>query len=321
MAARQIVWYSQPFPASPHSRMSRRVKWIAVLVFVPVAWGYNWVVMKRALAYAGPFEFSAVRFVLASLCLFAALAVLKRPWKVRPISGVILAGLLQTAGQFGLMMLALETGPAGRSAVLDYTMPFWVVLMAWPLLDERPSRLQLLATAVACTGLVLIFAATARSGQTKAALLATLAGFSWATGTVIARRLLTRSSMDPLALAAWQMFFGGLALAVAALVAPEGPIIWSPHFIVLLFYCVVPATALAWLFWFSLLQRAEAGLASLSVLATPVLGIVFSALELGEKPRGLEILGMGLIALALLIVGPVTVRAVQRRHAAVGGKA
>jgi len=299
--------------------MSRRAKWIAVLVFVPLAWGYNWVVMKRALAYAGPLEFSAMRFVLASLCLFAALAVLKRPWKVRPIFGVIWAGLLQTAGQFGLLMLALVTGPAGRSAVLDYTMPFWVVLMAWPLLGEKPSRLQWLATAVAGIGLALIFGATARSGQMNAALLATLAGFSWATGTVIARRLLTRSSIDPLALAAWQMLFGGLALALAAFVAPERPILWSPYFIFLLLYCVVPATVLAWLFWFALLQRAEAGLASLSVLATPVLGIVFSAVELGEKPRGLEIIGMGLIAVALLIVGPVTMRAVQRRQVEIRG--
>jgi hypothetical protein len=128
--------------------MRGRLKSVAILVFVPVAWGYNWVVMKKALAYAGPFEFSALRFVLASLCLFAVLFLLKRPIRVRPMSGVIWAGLLQTAGNFGLTMWALLTGPAGRSAVLCYTMPFWVVLIAWPLLGERPSRLQWLASAV-----------------------------------------------------------------------------------------------------------------------------------------------------------------------------
>ncbi len=292
--------------------MSQRVKWTAILIFVPVAWGYNWVVMKRALAYSGPFAFSAIRFVLASLCLFAALAVSKRPFKVRPIWGVIWAGLLQTGAQFGLAMWALLTGPAGRSAVLDYTMPFWVVLMAWPLLGERPSRVQWLATLVACIGLVLIYAASSGSGNANAAVLAVLAGLSWATGTVIARRLLTRSSMDPLALAAWQMLFGGLALLVAAVVAPGRPITWSPYFFFALFYTTIPATALAWLFWFALLQRTEAGLASLTVLATPVLGIVFSALELGEKPRGLEVVGMVFVAVALLIVGPLAFLSTQR---------
>ena len=42
--------------------MRGRLQSVAILVFVPVAWGYNWVVMKKALAYAGPFEFSALRF-------------------------------------------------------------------------------------------------------------------------------------------------------------------------------------------------------------------------------------------------------------------
>jgi drug/metabolite transporter (DMT)-like permease len=295
--------------------MSPRVKWFTILVFIPVAWGYNWVVMKKALAHSAPFTFSAVRFVLASFCLFAALAVLKRPFRVRPVASVILAGLLQTAGQFGLVMWALLTGPGGRSAVLDYTMPFWVVLMAWPLLGERPSRVQWLAAFVACIGLGLIYAASSGSGNATAAVLATLAGLCWATGTVIARRLLTKSSMDPLALAAWQMLFGGLALVVAAVAVPGRPIDWSPYFFFALFYTIVPATVLAWLFWFALLQRTEAGLASLTVLATPVLGIVFSALELGERPRGLEVVGMVFVAVALLIVGPLAVLTAHRARA------
>jgi drug/metabolite transporter (DMT)-like permease len=77
---------------------------------------------------------------------------------------------------------------------------------------------------------------------------------------------------------------------------------------------VVPASALAWLFWFALLQRTAAGLASLTLLATPVLGIVFSALELNERPAGWEILGMTLIATALLIVGPLAMGNVQWRR-------
>ena len=300
-------------------QMSERARWIAILVFVPVAWGYNWVVMKKALAYSGPFAFSALRFVLASVCLFAALAVMKRPFKVKPISGVIWAGLLQITGNFGFAMWAMMTGPAGRSALLCYTMPFWVVLMAWPVLGERPSRAQWLATGVACIGLVAIFASSAGNGTVLAAALATLSGLSWGTGTVIARRLLTKSSMDPLALVAWQMLFGGLALGVAELIVPGRPIVWTPYFFFALLYTAVPAGVLAWLFWFVLLQRTEAALASLAILATPVLGILFSAAELGEKPSGLEVLGMALIAVSLAIVGPLATRSAQSRRAVSSG--
>ena len=288
--------------------MSGRLKWIAVLVFVPVAWGYNWVVMKRALSYAGPFEFSAARFVLGSICLFAVLAMLGRPVRIRPLGAVFWAGLLQTGGNFGFLMWALTTGPAGRSALLCYTMPFWVVLLAWPALGERPSRPQWLAAAVACAGLALIFLSGGGGGSTQASGLATLGGLSWAGGTLIARRLLTKSTVDPLALTAWQMLFGGLALTAAALLAPARSFVWSPYLFFALAYTIIPASVVAWLFWFTFLQRTEASVASLTLLATPVLGIIFGALELGERPRGLELLGMALITLALLIIGPLAVR-------------
>jgi len=288
--------------------MSRPLKWIAFLVFVPVAWGYNWVVMKRVLSYAGPFEFSAARFVLGSICLFAVLAVLSRPIRIRPLGAVFWAGLLQTGGNFGLLMWALTTGPAGRSALLCYTAPFWVVLLAWPALGERPSRLQWLAAAVACAGLALIFWSGGGGGSTRASVLATLGGLSWAGGTLIARRLLTKSSVDPLALTAWQMLFGGLALTAAALLAPGRGFVWSPYLFFAFAYSIIPASVVAWLFWFTFLQRTEAGVASLTILATPVVGIIFGALELGERPKGLELLGMALITLALLIIGPLAVR-------------
>jgi hypothetical protein len=45
-----------------------------------------------------------------------------------------------------------------------------------------------------------------------------------------------------------------------------------------------------------------------------VLGIVFSALELNERPAGWEILGMTLIATAQLIDGPLAMGNVQWRR-------
>ena len=271
--------------------------------------------MKKALLYAGPFEFSSVRFVLGALCLFALIKALRRPLRIRPVGPVVWAGLLQTTGTFGFATWALMTAPAGRIAVLGYTMPFWVVLLAWPTLRERPSRLQWLATFVASMGLGLILASAGGSGGTSAAIVATLGGLSWAGGTLITRRLLTHSSVDPLALTAWQMLFGGLGLTVAALVAPSARgFVWSPYLVFAFFYTIVLASALAWLFWFIVLQRMEAGLASLTILATPVLGIFFGRLELAERPRGEELLGMALIALALLIVGPLAMRSAYARH-------
>jgi len=294
--------------------------WIAVLVCVPVFWGYNWVVMKKALAYTGPFQFAAWRFLLGSAILFAAMAVMRRPFRVRPVSGVIWVGLLQTAANTGFAMWALLGGPAGRAALLCYTMPFWVLLTAWPLLGERPTRIQGIATGAAMAGIGLIVFASAASQRGDAAVLALLSGVTWAGGTVVARKLLTREKCDTLAFTTWQMLVGGLVLEVAALVAPGRPTVWTPSFLLLLAYEVLPATALAWLLWLSLLGKVEASAASLAILAGPVIGLTSSMLEMGERPAPAEAAGMGLMVLALVLVGPVALRQLRGKRAVAGAR-
>lgn len=55
---------------------------IAALAFISLVWGYNWVVMKESLRYAGPFDFNALRMALGSVFLFAFMA-----WKREPLRG------------------------------------------------------------------------------------------------------------------------------------------------------------------------------------------------------------------------------------------
>ena len=291
----------------------RRGPWVAVLVIIPVVWGYNWVVMKRALAFIGPFEFAAWRFVAGAALLFAALAVAGRSIRLGLSGEALLAGLLQTAANTALSLWALSMGPAGRSAVLCYTMPFWVLLLAWPLLGERPSRLQAVGLAAGMLGIALVFASSLGQARAGAAVLATLSGAAWAGGTVVARRALRRHQVDALAFTAWQMLLGGLALAAAAVVAPGRPTAWTPYLGFALFYEIVPATAVAWVLWLALLKHVDAGTASLAVLASPALGLLFGAAELGERPAAAEGAGMALIGVALALGGPLALRQVQRR--------
>ena len=107
------------------------------LMLLCLIWGYNWVVMKKALHFSGPFDFAALRTVLGALCLFIVMLVLKKPFRIKEIPSLIALGILQTAGFTGLLVWALVEGGAGKTAVLTYTMPFWTMLFAWPLLGEK----------------------------------------------------------------------------------------------------------------------------------------------------------------------------------------
>jgi drug/metabolite transporter (DMT)-like permease len=119
------------------------------LALLALIWGYNWVVMKVGLQYAQPFTFSALRTLLGAVGLFALLLVLRRPLRPPPLRWTIAIGLLQTTGFVGLMMWALESGGAGKTSVLTYTMPFWLLLLAWAFLGERLRGVQWLAVALA----------------------------------------------------------------------------------------------------------------------------------------------------------------------------
>ena len=283
--------------------MSRRQHGLAaaVLAAISLGWGLNWVVLKVGVRYADPFEFLAWRFALAAACLFGAAALLRRPMRLTHAREVLVVGLLQTTATFALATWALKSGAVGKTAVLNYTMPFWVTLLAWPVLGERPSPAQGVALALGAAGLLLLLQPIGAPGVPE--LLAIASGVAWGLGVVVTKRLQSRTRIDTLSLIAWQVLFGGAALALLAFAFPGPAAEWNRELVFALLYNGVLVSALGWFLWFWALARLDAGLASFGILAVPVLGALFSALLLGERPSATEWSGMALIVLALALAG------------------
>lgn len=282
--------------------MSHRIRltWpLLALAALTAIWGYNWVVMKAVLRDVAPFDFVALRTVLGTLALFALLVWQGKPLCPPPIGPTLLLGLLQTAGFMGLTQWALVEGGAGKTAVLAYTMPFWVLLLAWPFLGERLRGRQWLAVALAVGGLLFILEPWALAGTPLSALLAIAGGLAWGAGAVVAKRLRRRGPVDLLSLTAWQMLLGTLVMVVVAWQVPAEPVRVTAYFIGALAYNAVLATALAWLLWLFVLDRLPAGTAGLSTLAVPTVGVLAAWAELGERPSAAEFAGMALIVVAL----------------------
>lgn len=272
------------------------------LGLLSLIWGYNWVVMKQVIQYVDPFDFSAIRAALGAATLFLVLVLLRRPMRVGAVCQVVLLGLLQTAAFTALIQWALVAGGAGKTAVLVYTMPFWVIPMAWWALGERVRGLQWASIAIAGGGLVLVLQPWAMGGSGFSNLLAVVAGITWAASAVLAKRMRQNHAFDLLALTAWQMLFGALALCVVALLHPSRPIDPTPYFFGALVFNAVFATGLAWLLWLYVLQRLSAGMAGLSALGIPLIGALAGWIELGELPNTVELAGMALIVGALAMM-------------------
>lgn len=276
---------------------------VAALLLLATIWGYNWVVMKQALAFIGPFQFGAMRTFLAAVLLFGILWVLKRPLRIQYLARVTTIGVLQTSGFTGLIIWALVEGGAGKVAVLTYTMPFWVMMLAWPMLGEKLRGMQWLAALSSVLGLACILEPWHMHGSLMSNALAVMAGVSWALAVVLAKKLHHQApEMDLLSFTAWQMLIGSLPLVVAGSMIPAAPIEWSPYLMGGLAYNIIACNALAWLLWLFALQRLPAGVASMISLLAPVIGVLAAWIELNEIPSSLELTGMLMIALALAII-------------------
>lgn len=281
---------------------------LLALAGMAVVWGYNWVVMKKVLAYVGPFDFSALRNLFGAIALFLVIKLLRRPMGVKAWPRVLLLGILQTGAFSALIQLALLAGDAGKTSILVYTMPFWVIPMAWLVFGEKIRGLQWLALLLAAIGLLLILQPWHTQANYTSEILAIAAGLSWALAAVVAKWIKRDYAIEALPLTAWQMLFGALALCIATFIVPEKPIEPAPYFFGALIYNAVLATALAWFLWLFALQHLSAGMAGLSALGVPVVGTLAGWLELGERPAGLELTGMLVIAFALLVISLQSIR-------------
>ena len=272
---------------------------VLALFLLSLIWGYSWIVMKVALRYAGPFDLAALRSLFGAACLFLLLLFSGQP--VRPSRNLELFGLgiVQTTGYLILCTLALVEGGAGRTAVLVFAMPFWTVLLAWPLLGERIRGLQWLALALAILGLVLILEPWYWQGGIVSKLLAVAAGIDWAVSSIMVKRLRKRGQIALLSLTTWQMIYGSLPLLLIAWFVPERPIHWSGEFMLALGFIAVFTMATGWSLWLYVLNHLPAGAASMSMLAIPVVAIATSYLQMHEVPSHPEVAGMVLIAIAL----------------------
>jgi drug/metabolite transporter (DMT)-like permease len=287
---------------------------VFALVVLALIWSYNWIVTKSVLRYIGALDFAALRCASGAVVLLVILPLLGRSLKPPPWRPVLGVGVLQAAGMTGFSQLALVLGGAGKTAVLVYTMPFWVMLFAAWLLGEKPRLPQYVAAVIAALGLVLVIQPWQWHATLLSSLLAVASGASWAAGSVVAKRALRHQSVDLLRLTAWQMVVGAAVLSVLALATHQKPIVWSPPMLLALGYNAVLATALGWALWLFILRTLPAGVAGLSTLMIPVMSVLEALWLLGERPGLAESGGITLILLALaLIGGPGPWRAALRR--------
>jgi drug/metabolite transporter (DMT)-like permease len=286
---------------------------IAALITVVLAWGLVWPVNKVLLETFSPLWVVAARSAIATVALFGiALARGRLALPPRADVPVVLSiALLHMVGFGMLAAWGLHLVPTGRSVVLAYTTPLWVVPGAWLFLHERFTARRIVGVIIGLAGLVILFNPTAFDWTSRGAVLGNgailVAALLWAASILHIRGHRWRST--PLDLVPWEMLLATAIIASLGVAMDGVPsVTWSGRLVALLLYAGIPGTAVA--YWATALasRNLPAVTTSLGLLATPVLSMVVATLWLGEP------LTLALVAAIVLILGGVAVGANAREE-------
>jgi drug/metabolite transporter (DMT)-like permease len=125
-------------------------RYVAALLFVTVVWGATFPILKLATASLSGVEISALRFLIAAVCMAPwVLKVPRHTWRDGAVMGALV--LASYVGQaFGLEFIS-----SNRSAFLTSLNVLMVPMLAWAW-GARPDRTVFVAAALACLGIGLM---------------------------------------------------------------------------------------------------------------------------------------------------------------------
>ncbi len=259
---------------------------LSCLVVTAFGWGLNWPATKFLLEQCPPLTARGIAGIVASLAL-AGIAVARGETLAVPRElrwRLVGSALLNVSAWMGLTTLSLVWLNAGEAATLAYTMPVWAALLAWPVLGEQLRLNRIAALVLGISGIAALLGGAGlntESDKLPGVAIALAAAILFALGTVLSKR--RPLVMDPIAMTAWQVGIGCAVLLGASLVL-ERPHLSEMHWFgwAALTYTAAVSLGICYLMWFAALRRLDAGTAAIGTLLTPIVGVVASAIALGE---------------------------------------
>jgi len=189
--------------------------WRAVtgLLLNALTWGLSWWPFRQLqLAGLHPLWVTAMMSGFALALLLCVRPAAWKPFAHQP--GLWLLALAAGLTNVGFNWAVTE-GDVVRVVLLFYLMPAWVVVLAWPLLGERPTPWALLRLGIALAGVVLVLATPDAAWpwpQQRSDWLALGGGLAFALTNIMLRRL----HGSPAESGMLAMFAGGGILAAGA---------------------------------------------------------------------------------------------------------
>jgi len=265
-------------------------------------WGAGYVVTLVTLRFIPPIPLMEIRLLLVILAFLPIYLRERRKAPRAEARDFLLAAVSGTLG-LGLSLVTQFYGTAWTSAhlasLLTATTPAFVALMALPLLGERLRWPQVVASALALLGAVVVTGPGGGGASAAGVAMLTLSAVTWAFGTVLNRRMVRRQTV--VFVTFWTSVFAFLAalpVSGAALRLPYAqfsPAVWAGAAYGLL---GMGLALYLWNYGFTQLPAATAGL---FFFVQPLVGIVLGVCVLAEHLTFWLFPGGALIAIGLVL--------------------
>lgn len=251
------------------------------------SWGLAWPISKLGLEYISPLWYTASRLVIGTMTMTLIVIAMKKLTLPNrsDLPLILIVGFLQISLYILLTNIGLTYLPAGRSTLLAYTTPLWVMPIATLFLGEEAGLLRWVGFLLGIGGLFILISPWeinwADPHMLMGSAILLLASLCWAISMLCVRYMHWHKS--PLELIPWQLLSGTLPIILIAY--------WQDgHFtmpfnstvIFSLIYTGILVTGFS--YWSGVVINKELPtiIVSLGFLAVPIVSITTSALFMHE---------------------------------------
>ena len=284
---------------------------VFLAIIACLLWSSAFVGVKIGLQYHSPFQFAGVRFFISGIILYLYFNNFSNYWKqvLENWRFIALLSGLQTVIQYMLFYSGINLLPASVAAMIIGCSPLFIsVVSHFSFHNDKMDWLKTLSIILGMSGVAVI---SFGPGKLPVGVTISLMGVglllinnvvSGFANVMIAKR---PAGTSPVVLSSASLFFGGFTLIVIS-IPIEGyglSMVSTEYFIALAWLSFLSAAAFS--IWFGLLQRPGIKVSILNIwkFLIPVSGALLSWVILpDESPNLISILGMALIASALLLM-------------------
>lgn len=278
------------------------------LFFTSFIWALNFSVIKASLSEIDPFSYNALRFILATVLMWAVLARKNAWFTIRKEDRwpLLIVGLLGNFVYQWLFIVGINFTYSANAAVMLGTIPIWVAIFSHLLSSEKMTRMKGYGVILGFLGILAIILGGKNpisfGSQTFIGDLIIIASaICWGLYTVYSKRFLT--NYTPLQFTVIMITIGCISLCILAI----------PNLLVLEWAAISPAAyggvvysgllaiGIAYIIWNYGLQTVGTVRTAAYQNLVPVLGLIFGVILLNEQLDLIQYIGSAIVITGIIL--------------------